>query len=145
MKHADVWAAIDQLAKDYGLSPSGLARKAGLDPTTFNKSKRVSPDGKPRWPSTESISKVLDATGATIRDFTRLVESGARLDELDLLQGEGVVVEMVGGGVRTGLYQSRNRRTLYLQALDAADDEADQLQLPVADVVWVARLVWMRG
>lgn len=71
--HDDMWRAIDRLADSHGYSPSGLAKKAGLDPTTFNKSKRVSSDGKPRWPSTESISKILAVTGATMSDFIALV------------------------------------------------------------------------
>lgn len=70
--HKDVWAAIDRLAEGAGYSPSGLARKAGLDPTTFNKSKRVSADGKPRWPSTESIAKILAVTGVTMSEFFAL-------------------------------------------------------------------------
>lgn len=69
LTHEDIWRAIDSLARAYGLSASGLARKAGLDPTTFNKSKRVTREGKQRWPSTESISKVLRATGADIGEF----------------------------------------------------------------------------
>lgn len=69
LKHSDVWAAIDGIAKSNGLSASGLAKKAGLDATTFNKSKRTTRDGKLRWPSTESVSKVLEATGSTIADF----------------------------------------------------------------------------
>ena len=73
MRHDDVWRAIDTLAAEYGLSPSGLARKAGLDPTSFNLSKRQTGDGKVRWPSTESLSKVLMATGARLEDFTALV------------------------------------------------------------------------
>lgn len=73
LRHQDVWAAIDQFAADRGFSPSGLARSAGLDPTTFNKSKRVARDGRPRWPSTESIAKVLAATGATISDFVTYI------------------------------------------------------------------------
>ena len=73
MRHDDVWRAIDTLAAEYGLSPSGLARKAGLDPTSFNISKRQTGDGKVRWPSTESLSKVLTATGARLEDFTALV------------------------------------------------------------------------
>ena len=78
LKHGDVWRAVDALADKYGLSASGLARRAGLDPTTFNKSKRVSRDGKHRWPSTESISKILDATGASLAEFVALVgESNA--------------------------------------------------------------------
>ena len=35
------------------------------------------PDGRARWPSTESLAKVLDATGATLDAFTALV-TGAR-------------------------------------------------------------------
>lgn len=77
MRHKDVWRAIDTLAAEHGLSPSGLARKAGLDPTSFNLSKRRASDGKTRWPSTESLAKVLEATGAGLEDFTALV-TGAR-------------------------------------------------------------------
>lgn len=69
LNHGDVWGAIDQLAARNGLSASALARSAGLDPTTFNKSKRVAPDGRPRWPSTESIAKVLTATQSTVFDL----------------------------------------------------------------------------
>jgi phage repressor protein C with HTH and peptisase S24 domain len=78
LTHARVWTAIDALARRYGLSPSGLAKRAGLDPTSFNKSKRVTGEGRPRWPTTESIAKVLEATGATFDDFTTLITSEAR-------------------------------------------------------------------
>lgn len=71
--HQDIWRGIDRLATTFGYSPSGLAKQAGLDPTSFNKSKRVSADGKPRWPSTESLSKVLAVTGATMSDFISLI------------------------------------------------------------------------
>ena len=74
--HDHVWAGLDRLAKAFGYSSSGLARKAGLDPTSFNKSKRIGPDGKPRWPSTESLAKVLAATGTTMSDFVTLIETG---------------------------------------------------------------------
>lgn len=77
MRHDDVWRAIDTLAAENGLSPSGLARKAGLDPTSFNISKRQAGDGRLRWPSTESLAKMLAATGAKLEDFTALVR-GAR-------------------------------------------------------------------
>ena len=69
LSHERVWAAIDQLAARHGYSASGLARRAGLDPTTFNKSKRISREGRERWPSTESIAKVLEATGETLDTF----------------------------------------------------------------------------
>jgi phage repressor protein C with HTH and peptisase S24 domain len=76
LRHSDIWRAIDRLAAKYGTSPSGLARRAGLDPTTFNKSKRTTADGKLRWPSTESISKVLNATGASLSEFLSLMGEG---------------------------------------------------------------------
>lgn len=77
MKHGDVWRALDTLAEENGWSASGLAKRSGLDPTTFNPSKRIMPDGRARWPSTESLAKALDATGASIDDFAALV-LGAR-------------------------------------------------------------------
>lgn len=77
LSHDSIWAAIDRLAERHSLTPSGLARKAGLDPTSFNKSKRVAADGRMRWPSTESISKVLDATGASLDQFMSYVSPDA--------------------------------------------------------------------
>ena len=74
--HADIWFAIDALARKYGLTASALARRAGLDPTTFNKSKRITREGKPRWPSTESVAKVLEATGASLSDFVGYIDGG---------------------------------------------------------------------
>lgn len=78
LSHKQIWAALDALAEKNNLSASGLARKAGLDATSFNPSKRVSPDGRKRWPSTESIAQVLTATGATFDDFAGLIAKGAR-------------------------------------------------------------------
>lgn len=78
LSHEQIWRAIDSLAARYRLSASGLAKKAGLDPTTFNKSKRVSVDGRLRWPSTESIAKVLEATGASLDEFMDLVTPRAQ-------------------------------------------------------------------
>ena len=79
LSHERVWAAIDALAARHGMTASGLARKAGLDATSFNKSKRTSPEGRDRWPSTESVAKILRATGATLEDFLRLVEPSGSL------------------------------------------------------------------
>ena len=75
LTHENIWHAIDRLAASFGYSASGLAKQAGLDPTSFNKSKRFSSDGKPRWPSTESISRVLSATGATMSDFLSMMDA----------------------------------------------------------------------
>jgi len=87
LTHAQVWSAIDRLAARAGLSASGLARRAGLDPTTFNKSKRITPQGRARWPSTESIAKALAATGTSFDTFVALIEpaTGAAARAVPLL------------------------------------------------------------
>lgn len=79
MTHDDIWRALDALAAENGLSASGLARKAGLDATAFNPSKRIGSDGRARWPSTESVAKVLAATGAGFAEFAALVTGAAAL------------------------------------------------------------------
>lgn len=73
LNHRQVWKAIDLLAERHDMSASGLAKRAGLDPTTFNKSKRVSPEGRERWPSTESIAKILAATNESVDEFLGLL------------------------------------------------------------------------
>ena len=77
LTHAQIWAAIDRLAARAGLSASGLAKRAGLDPTTFNKSKRVTREGRERWPSTESVAKSLVATGVSLDEFVGLITERA--------------------------------------------------------------------
>lgn len=72
LNHQDIWAALDILAQKFSMSPSAMAKQAGLDPTTFNKSKRQGMDGKPRWPSTESLSKVLNTLGVGFEDFAAM-------------------------------------------------------------------------
>ena len=69
LSHRAIWEAIDALARRHGLSASALAKLAGFDATAFNVSKRVGKDGRPRWPSTESIAKVLEATGESFDSF----------------------------------------------------------------------------
>jgi phage repressor protein C with HTH and peptisase S24 domain len=78
LTHGQIWTALDRLAERGGLSPSGLAKRAGLDPTTFNKSKRITPDGRERWPSTESVAKALAATNSSIDSFVQLISDSAR-------------------------------------------------------------------
>jgi phage repressor protein C with HTH and peptisase S24 domain len=78
LTHDQIWGALDRLAARAGLSASGLAKKAGLDPTTFNKSKRITVEGRPRWPSTESVAKALAATNVSIDTFVQLIEDAPR-------------------------------------------------------------------
>jgi phage repressor protein C with HTH and peptisase S24 domain len=77
LTHAQIWNALDRLAARSGLSASALAKRAGLDPTTFNRSKRITPDGRPRWPSTESVAKALAATGTSVESFVKLIGDSA--------------------------------------------------------------------
>ena len=88
LTHEQVWEALDALAEKYDLSASGLARAAGLDPTTFNKSKRIGPDGRPRWPSTESLSKAMQAVGSSLDEFVTLIGANG--------QPQGRMVPLIG-------------------------------------------------
>ncbi|MGL4438656.1 MAG: S24 family peptidase [Bosea sp. (in: a-proteobacteria)] len=78
LSHDQIWGAIDALAERYQMTPSGLAKRAGLDATTFNRSKRIGADGRERWPSTESLAKILAATGANLDEFISLVANIGR-------------------------------------------------------------------
>jgi phage repressor protein C with HTH and peptisase S24 domain len=95
LTHAQVWTALDRLAERAGMSASGLAKRSGLDPTTFNKSKRVTGNGRERWPSTESVSKALAATNSSIETFVQLIGDGARGTQSVPLLG---LAQAVSGG-----------------------------------------------
>lgn len=82
---SDVWMAIDRLAASKKWTSSGLAVRAGLDATTFNKSKRVREGGQWRWPSFESIAAILTVTDCTLVDFARIIEGG----DVDTAPGDG--------------------------------------------------------
>ena len=78
LSHSQLWKAIDSLARHEGLSVSALARRAGLDATSFNPSKRFGPGEppRPRWPSTESLTRILAATGLSLGEFAALARDG---------------------------------------------------------------------
>jgi phage repressor protein C with HTH and peptisase S24 domain len=78
LTHAQIWNALDRLAARNNMTASALAKKAGLDPTTFNKSKRITPEGRSRWPSTESVAKALAATNTKVETFVGLITDGAK-------------------------------------------------------------------
>ncbi len=87
LTHNQIWTGLDRLAARSKLSPSGLAKKSGLDPTTFNKSKRITPDGRARWPSTESVAKALGATGVSFDTFVSLIsDAGGATKSVPLLR-----------------------------------------------------------
>jgi hypothetical protein len=113
LTHGQVWTALDRLAERAGLSPSGLAKRSGLDPTTFNKSKRITGDGRERWPSTESVSKALAATNSSIDIFVQLIGDGARS------QASGAAVGPGAGRQRRSF---RRRRISRRQGLGRSGD-----------------------
>ncbi len=208
LSHEQIWTAIDRLAERYGFSASGLARRAGLDATSFNRSKRVGPDGRKRWPSTESIAKVLAATGASLDDFLHLVDSregpartmvpligltqagsgrlftdegmptgGTGWDEIEfpdlggdrafalevqgdsmlplyrdgdvlivsptasIRKGDRIVARLSGGEVLTKELRRRTARTIELASLNP---EHEDRTVPLAEVAWMARVMWVR-
>jgi phage repressor protein C with HTH and peptisase S24 domain len=207
LTHGQVWTAIDRLAERYGLSASGLARKAGLDATSFNKSKRVSPDGRHRWPSTESVAKILTATGATLQEFITLADpnpsgghttvplvgwaqagagrlftpdgmpAGTGWEEVEfpdlsldkvfaievsgesmlplyregdilivsptatLRKGDRVVVRLANGEVMAKELKRRTARTVELSSLNK---EHEDRTVPVTEIAWMARVLWVR-
>ena len=204
LTHNQIWTAIDRLAARAGLSPSGLAKKAGLDPTTFNKSKRITPDGRPRWPSTESVAKSLAATGVSVDTFVTLIANtkhvaqavpligfaeagaGGYFDDggfpvgkgweeiafpsvndehayaleisgdsmkpayrdgdvivvspsAPIRRGDRVVVKTRDGEVMVKERRRKNAKSIELKSLNA---EHRDRTLSMADVLWVARIVW---
>jgi len=205
LTHAQVWSAIDRLAARAGLSASGLAKRAGLDPTTFNKSKRITAHGRARWPSTESIAKALAATGTPLDAFVGLIEpsggaaapsvpllgfaeagSGGYFDDGGFPVGEGwdeiafpavtdehayalevsgasmepayrdgdvilvspsapirrgdrVVVRTRDGEVMAKELKRKTAKTIELKSLNA--EHSDRV-LAMADVLWIARILW---
>jgi phage repressor protein C with HTH and peptisase S24 domain len=119
LTHDQVWTALDRLAERAGMSASGLAKKSGLDPTTFNKSKRVTADGRERWPSTESIAKALAATNSSIDRFVQLIGDTARtVQTVPLL---GFVQASTNGAFDDGGFPAN--RGWDAMTLPAVDDE----------------------
>ncbi len=129
--HDEIWKAIDALAQRHGYSPSGLAKKAGLDPTTFNKSKRTSAEGKPRWPSTESISKILSVTGENI---SGLLGSGGN----SLKEGEPVAVQTRDGKMVTGVLLEQTADKISLN-----DAGGNHQSIKQDHISWMAHIVMM--
>jgi phage repressor protein C with HTH and peptisase S24 domain len=101
MNHTAIWRAIDALAVQHGLTASGLARSAGLDPSTFNKSKRIGADGKPRWPSTESIAMALGAVGVDFDAFAALVAGS------DAASGRAIPIVGLAKAGRDGFFDEQ--------------------------------------
>jgi CheY-like chemotaxis protein len=160
--HHQLWDAIESLASLKGWSLSRLAVRAGLDPTALNKSKRAGFDGKPRWPSTETLAKLLSATETTLGDFCRLVETplghddgasttgGRSLGNVLLVEDDAFFRESSASGLRQAGY-TVHLAADHRSALDILNDERP-IDIMCTDVVMpeglggvaLARLARMR-
>ena len=207
MDFSAVWRAVDALAIKHSLSVSALAKRAGLDPTTFNKSKRES-DGRRRWPSMESIHKILASTNTSMAEFValgdnNLGDSGGKTipllgfaqagrdgyfdengypygaedwdgiafpeifdtsayalevsgDSMEpayregdylivspnapLRRGDRVVVKKTDGEV---MVKELKRQTALKIELQSLNPEHDDLSIPMSEIAWLARVLWV--
>src|SRR5215217_7288794 len=128
MRHDDIWRAIDALAAEHGLSASGLARRAGLDATAFNPSKRIGGDGRARWPSTESMEPVF-------RDGDIVVVSPAA----PVRRGDRVVVRTAKGEVMAKELKRQSAKRIDLRSLNPAHPDRG-FDLP--EIAWMHRIIW---
>lgn len=132
LTHDQIWSAIDALAERHELTASALARKAGLDPTTFNKSKRATGDGRLRWPSTESLAKCLAATETSVEDFIALLsDNGRPKHSIPLMDFNQAGVDSAFD--ENGSPQGEGWRTSDLPAI--ADDDAYALEISSDDLL----------
>ncbi len=140
LTHRSIWSGLDALAAQHAMSVSALARKAGLDPTTFNRSKRVSRDGKPRWPSTESVAKVLDAVGASLPDLVQLMQESG---EAPRFQGRRIPIIPIADAARTGYFDEtglpQGSRWDEVDYPDITDPDAFALEIGSDDMAPVMR------
>lgn len=67
--HCLVWGTLDTIAANHELSQSRMAILAGLDPTTFNPSKRQQATGL-HMPGMASIMAVMTALHVTWQEWT---------------------------------------------------------------------------
>lgn len=102
MDYETIWSAVDNLAASLGLTPSGLAKKAGLDSTTFNKSKRKRRDGKNRWPSLESLNKIFDVCHISFEEFYELGRENNIVENLKAIPYSKI--SKLSGGISASAY-----------------------------------------
>lgn len=110
---ADVWEALDALALEQGLTPSGLARAAGLDPTTFNPSRRISPhaDGRAdmRWMALPTLLRALDVLKISPAQFIQGLDGAGRgAGQASVTRLRGLPLSRLQGG---GLFNSAGHPT----------------------------------
>ncbi|MBQ2858807.1 MAG: hypothetical protein IJE82_00395 [Alphaproteobacteria bacterium] len=73
--HFALWNTINHIAGQSGKSCSGFAISCGLDSTAFNKCKRQSKYGQPRWIAGNTLVKMLIATNISPIQFAKIYQS----------------------------------------------------------------------
>jgi len=139
---AQIWEAIEQLAQAKGVSTSRLAILAGLDATALNPSKRTKSDGGLRWPSTETLSKILAATDTSVREFASLLESVGKPGETSRRTILVVEDDETLGAVSTQILRNAGYRVHYAQSHDRALkllEGSEPIDLLFTDLVMAGR------
>ena len=73
--YSALWNTIMYIAEIQGKSCSGFAQSCGLNSTTFNKSKRQSRYGQPRWLAGDTLVKILMYTDMSPVQFATIYQS----------------------------------------------------------------------
>lgn len=82
-----MWRSMDYLARKMKKSCSGLALSGGLNATTFNKSKRQSKYGQPRWLSMETIFKILKSSDTSFMEYAAILQT--LMDSMNDIDDDG--------------------------------------------------------
>jgi hypothetical protein len=70
------WGVFDEIAKRNGIALSAMSVQTGLDKTSLLPSKRHH-NGEMRWPSTETLARVLNGMGMTERELAEILAGNA--------------------------------------------------------------------
>lgn len=73
--HAAVWAALDELIARKGMTIADVSRAAMGHRRAFKPSCRRDANGKPIWPNTQSVSRVLSALNVSFVEFGAMVDT----------------------------------------------------------------------
>lgn len=77
VKQETFWESLEKIAEREGIALSTLARQAGLDKTSMLPSKRYNLNGAMKWPSTETIGRVLNSLNISVQEYGAILAGTA--------------------------------------------------------------------